>query len=349
MIKFGIMSRDQIRANAKKIRSSRRLLRFIAFTLLRDFGENLSDTEEEFYYLLYRIVPTAFGAKGTWENRYESFDGKFVEEIEKIFPADCPLRVHDMAASNAITSLKFFERLKHRKYVRVHATDYYDALYVVAVPGSRWEVVFDAEHRPLQFVGHRMVIDTVWSWTWVRIKYPINWLVKMILCATLLPKASRILEEDAALDGGRVERIELFHPRCIAAARSDSRFTLGRDNLFEPAAGSYEVIRVMGIAEFLPPDRKEAMFLAVSEHLVDGGLLIVSRHFGDGHFVSGRFVSGHVENSNAAQAPTAIFQRRGVRFVLIRDLVNGYPYKDLLLGLDLTATAGSTEPTTDQS
>ncbi len=268
MIKFGIVSRDQIRAHAKELRSGRRFLPFLALTLLRDFDENLSGTDYDELDLVYSNIPGGPRLiKGTAADRYDSVDGALVEEMEKIFPADRPLRVHDMAASSAITSLDFFERLKHRNNVRFHATDYYDALYVVAVPGSRWEVVFDAEHRPLQFVGNRMVIQASRIRQRVRIRYPINWAMQRILLATLLPKASAILETDAAKDGGRVQRIQLFHPRCIAATRSDSRFTLGRDNLFEPATGCYEVVRIMGVVRFLSPDQIEPMFRAVVGNL----------------------------------------------------------------------------------
>ena len=79
-----------------------------------------------------------------------------------------------MAASSAITSLDFFARLKQRDNVRFHATDYYDALYAVAVPGSPWETVFDAEHRPLQFIAKRMVIQASRLRQRVLIKHPIN-------------------------------------------------------------------------------------------------------------------------------------------------------------------------------
>ena len=331
MIKFGIVSRDQIRAHAKELRSGRRFSPFLAFTLLRDFDENLSGTGYDELDLVYGNIPGGPRLiKGTAVDRYDSVDGALVEEMEKIFPADCPLRVHDMAASSAITSLDFFERLKHRNNVRFHATDYYDALYAVAVLGSRWEVVFDAEHRPLQFVGKRMVIQASGFDTTARIRYPINWAMQRILLAALLPKALAVLEADAAKDGAkngdRVQRIRLFHPRCIAATRGDSRFTLGRDDLFDPASGSYEVVRAMGVARFLPPDRIEPMFRAVSEHIVEGGLLIV----GGPSIIRSR-----------TSVPTSIFQRRGGRFVLIRDVVDGYPHKKLLLGLDLTANAGS--------
>ena len=159
MIKFGIMSRKQIRAQAKAFRSSRRLMPFIAFTLLRDFHGDISATDERFLSLLYAAIPGgAYTAKSTSADRYETVEGTLAREIENTFSADQPLRIHDMAASSAVTSLKFFNLLKHRENITLHATDYYDALYVVKVPGRRWETVFDAEGQPLQFVGKRMVI-----------------------------------------------------------------------------------------------------------------------------------------------------------------------------------------------
>ena len=89
----------------------------------------------------------------------------------------------------------------------------------------------------------------------------------------------------------------------------------------------------MGVVRYLQPDKVEQMFRAVSQHIVEDGLLIVA---------------SHSETMDHTQRPASIFQRRGTRFVLIREIVNGYPYKNLLLDLDLTANGGSPEPATDQ-
>jgi hypothetical protein len=297
----------------------------IAYTLLREFDGNLTPADEKILDLLYHKLPGGHKTvKRTAAGRYRSIDDSVVEEIAKTFPVDRLLRVHDMAASNAITSLEFFERLKHRDNMRFHATDFYDAVHAVSVPESRWKVVFDAEHRPLQFVGSRMVIPATRLKAKERLRYPVNWALQRILSATVLPKALRILQAPMAAEDSRVERIELFHPRCIAAARSDRRFTLGRDNLLKPASGSYEVIRIMGVVRFFPPEWIEPMFRAVSEHVVDGGLLVVGQR--PRHYT-------HVQ--------TTIFQRRGRHFVAIRDLADGHPHRELLLGLELTGDAES--------
>jgi hypothetical protein len=322
MIKFGIMSRHQIRAKAGELRSSRRSWPFVAHTILKDFDENLTGDDELMLALVYGSIPGGpHVRKGTSVYRYATFDGALVEEIEKTFPPGEAIRIHDMAASNGITSLELFERLKHRENISIRASDYYDALSFVSFPGSNWQAVFDAEGRPLQIVGKRMVIPAIPLDAAVKRKYPLIWIMQKILLMTVLPRAARILKDGADKDGAQIEKIQLFHPKCLAASRSDPRFTLDRDDLFAPAAGSYEVIRVMGVDNFLPADRIEPMFRAVAEHIVEGGLLVVSSHIGE---------------SRRAKTPTAIFQRHGGRLTLTRDLDPGYPYKDLLTGLDLT-------------
>ena len=326
MIRYGVVSRERVPLEATT--AHRRRFPLIALTILREFDENLSVSDEKLLDLVYATMRGGtHNFKLTFAGRYKAIDSQVVEEIERIFPDDRPLRIHDMAASNAITSLELFERLRHRDNVRVHASDYYDAVYVVSVGGSRWKVIVDAEHQPLQFVGTRMVIQASKIRRKERLRYPINWVIQRILFVTVLPKALRILKADAARNDDRVERIELFHPKCVATARSDPRFSLGRDNLLAPAAGFYDIIRVLGVVNFFPRDLMEPMFRAVCERVVDGGLLIVA-------------TTNYVEK-DPAHVPTTVFQRRGARFAAIRDLCGSHPYRELILGLRLTAEAGS--------
>lgn len=326
MIKYGIVAREQFSSQATT--ADMRRFPLIAITLLKEFDEHLSPSDEELLHRIYtRMSGGPHNLKGTFAGRYAAIDSYVVEEIEKAFPEDRPLRIHDMAASNAITSLELFERLKHREHVRVHATDFYDAVYVVSVPGSRWKVIFDAEDRPLQFVGTRLVVPASKIQKKERLRYPINWAIQQILVAAVLPKARQILKADRAENNHRVERIELFHPKCIALARSDPRFSLGRDNLLAPQPRPYEVIRILGVVKYLPSNLVEPMFRAVSEHVVDGGLLIVA---------TVRFAG-----TDTGPAETTIFQRRGESFAAVRDLYDGYPYRELILGLRLTAETGS--------
>lgn len=326
MIRYGIVSREQI--PLAETGASLRRFPLVALTILREFDENLSVSDEKRLDLVYATIRGGpDNLKVTFAGRYKAIDSQVVEEIEKIFPDDRPLRIHDMAASNAITSFELFERLKHRDHVRVHATDYYDAVYVVSVAGSRWKVIFDAEDQPLQFVGTGMVVQATKMRKKNRLRYPVNWAIQRILFASVLPKARQILKTDG--NDESVERIELFHPKCIATARSDSRFTLGRDNLLAPAAGAYEVVRILGVVNFFGRDLIEPMFRAVCEHVVDGGLLIAA--------------TMNYVKKDPAQVPTTIFQRRGDRFAAIRDLFDGHPYRELILSLRLTGEAGSVE------
>jgi hypothetical protein len=320
-LRRGIMSRDQVPTQLTGIKA-RYSMPFVAFTLLRDFEGELSPDDELRLAFIYSAIPGgAFNMKGTLVDKYAAFDVAADEEIDKAFPAGAAVRVHDMAVSSGITSLELFDRLKHRDKFSLHATDLYDALSVVSVPGGNWQVVFDAVGAPLQFIGKRTVVQATKLVRFARRRYPLNWILQRFLLMTVLPRARRILKTEADKDGGAVSRIRLFHPKCLAASRDDPRFTLGRDDLFAPADGFYEVLRIMGVVKYLPVDRIEPMFRAITEHIVDGGLLIVASH-GD--------------TLATEPGPAAIFQRRGGRFVMIREMVSGYPYADVILGLDLT-------------
>ena len=74
------------------------------------------------------------------------------------------------------------------------------------------------------------------------------------------------------------------------------------------------------LVRFLPPDLAERMFRAVARSIVEGGLLILSSH------------DRELDN---LRRPSGIFQRRGPRFIAVRDIGEGLPHRELLLGLDL--------------
>ena len=167
----------------------------------------------------------------------------------------------------------------------VHATDYYDAIYVVRVPNSKWSVVFDAELQPLQFVGAGMVLSARRNAPW---RYIANRLVQRWVLRRHLEPARQLLQASLSNNGelisgngvpAQVRRVPLFHPDCVAAARHDPRFTLGRHDLFAPSPRTYHVIRVMNVLtpEHLPEDLLRRAVCACATGLREGGLFVAGR------------------------------------------------------------------------
>ncbi len=233
------------------------------------------------------------------------------------------IRIHDMAASNAITSLELFEHLRDRETVLLKASDYYDQLHVVNV-GDRWRVAFDVDLKPIQYIGRRMMVCA-------RRPDPdaptVDTIVKPALQAVLLPPA--LAEVQRALDGTRAhpvqtdqyQQVSLFHPRCRSEAASDPRFELQRDDLFNPAPFRYDVVRVANAlsTDFMSEARILAGVRAVAETIVEGGLLVLGRNAAGGD----------------GPARGTIFVLNRDRLIPLADVSEGYQHKEAVRQLAL--------------
>ncbi|MCC6981848.1 MAG: hypothetical protein IT535_01125 [Bauldia sp.] len=255
--------------------------RYAAF-LVGEFEGDLDPRQERVLDAIYWQISVGDRSKPggchkwTWRSRLRQVDDALLGLLETRFAAGDRLRVHDMAASNAVTSLDLFELLRDRPMASVHATDFFDRLFVVdaALPG--WKVVLNADRSLLQFVGPGMVVRRS-----SLERTPFGKALGAGLKALLYAKAVEAVE---AQTPGAMAEIELFHPHCVRAAAEDPRFTLGRDNLFDPAPGTYEVIRVMNASALgeLGPEQSSRFVKGLFARLAEGGLFILGLNVGDG-------------------------------------------------------------------
>jgi hypothetical protein len=217
--------------------------------------------------------------------------------------------------------MDLFERLsRERKNIAVHASDFFDALYIVTSPGTSWKVVFNRALAPVQYVGRRLVIPAnrkpkhFWPTLLRQPKAQIIGLVlRPWLRATELPTAFETLTRalhgpsgGVATEARRsVKRISLFDPRCRALAEVDSRFTLGQSDFFTPSHLPYHAIRIMNALSAQVPDAEMKMLLtAIHSSLREDGLF--------------------VEGNGADECVQAtVFRRSNSGFVAISTLNNG--------------------------
>jgi hypothetical protein len=233
------------------------------------------------------------------------------------------IRIHDMAASNAITSLELFDHLRDREPVSVKASDYYDRLHVVNV-GERWRVAFDVDRKPIQYIGRRMMICA-------RRPDPdaptVDTVVKPALQAALLPPAlaalQRALEDPRAppVQNDQYRQMSLFHPRCRSEAATNARFELQRDDLFSPAPFRYDVVRIANAlsTDFMSEARIIAGVRAVAATIAEGGLLVLGRNAAGGD----------------GPARGTIFVRDRGRLIPLADVSEGYQHKEAVRQLTL--------------
>jgi hypothetical protein len=317
MIVFGVVKREDV---LPRYRFSRLRPRF-SFALLGEFADPLSEEDEEALAIIYREMGSI--PKNTWAGRLSAVDDALVAEIAARFPATAPLRVHDMAVSNAITSVELFERLRERPNLSFVASDYFDAIDVVDVPDSQWRIIFDAARQPLQFVGRRLVIDAQRR---ERRRFPVNRLLRHIVAARIVPKARAIL------DRGGAEHIRLFHPRAQALSVQDPRFQLERDDAINPAERTFEVIRVTGLFSKgrFPRATIEAALDRIARNLTENGLLVLGSHW---------------PGKDASEATITLFARKGDRLTVVSHLGLGTPLREIALGVRIPRSAAATANT----
>ena len=299
MLKLGALERSHAARHPK---------RALALTMLRQFGGELSDADEEILHRLYCTVRLANGGHmKTFPNRYPQLDDQIAEELDRRFSAGEPVRIHDMGASGAVTSLEMFHRLRGRQNLTVHASDFLDALLVVDVPGTGWQVVFDNQRRALQFIGYRMVIST----TDEPRKYPINRAIRAFLMGWILPRAKQLLE------AGSATRIEVWHPKARLEAATDPRFSLGYADIFNPMPEVYTMVRILNVCHRFPAAALPRLFTKVARTIAPGGLLVV----------------GFRPMLNPLDA--SFFERSAGGFSLVRDIGAGFSDKDSVLEVGL--------------
>lgn len=289
----------------------------LAFTLLAELGMPLRPADEAALELIAEAMATGHGMvhrRRTFPDRYAPVNAATASAVSRVFPDAPRLRVCDVGVSNGITAVEFFLALATVCSPDFFGMDYLDGISVVG-PIGRWRVVFDNVGRPLQFVGHRLVIPVV---TRDRPRYVINRLLKPWLMRTVLPKARRILGEASDTDA-RVRKISAFHPRARDLVATDQRFRLAFGDMYQPIAGPFDVVRVMSVFSNLDAGQITRAVSSICTPLVEGGLFVVGRNPG----------------RHSREIPTTIFRRRGHRLVPHLDLMGGAEQSALIQSVEL--------------
>ena len=284
--------------------------RSVPFTLFESFPALEPRRQGKIRRRLYAVLNySSVGTQHTWPNRFRELDEVLIQEINAALPVDELVHVHDMAASNGITSVELFERLiAERQKISVHASDFFDAFYVVSPPQSRWQVVFNRALAPVQFVRGNYAISAG------RLRMKIaHRALETWLKLSVLPSAIRILSSflhgPAGGEGSElrlcVKTISLFHPRCQELAQADCRFTYGRDDLYAPRSVPAHVVRLMnGLHPALPESEVRKALAGIYRTLLDDGIFMIGTR-------------------TPRERGVTIFRRSKRGFVAIRDIDGG--------------------------
>ncbi len=323
MREFGITRREQIPGNLSVTMEKPP---HIAISMLGELVAPLRDRDEVAIELICDAMATGDGQihrRRTFPRRYDVVNQAIID-LAKTELADAnPLRVYDVAVSNGISSVEFFEALAKDFNPEMHAMDYLDAIQVVG-PFGQWSVVFDNIGRPLQFVGRNFVIPVNGKGSW---RHPVNQLLKNWLKRSLLPRALRELGKTDA-SNCRVQRCDAFHPHAKTLAQRDPRFRIDHGNMYVPVDAHFDLIRVMSVFSNVSDEQVTRAVQALCASLDDGGLLVVGRNPG----------------RHSKEIPTTIFRRQGAELLPVLDLMGGAEQKTTILSVDLQDTKQRLEP-----
>lgn len=195
--------------------------------------------------------------KRTRANRYPELDKLTLEWINRRFPNGQRVAIHDVAASDGITSVELFRLVSASRDLTLRSSDYYDALKWVRMGG--FDFIFDADDKPLQMGRGGIGVSARYG--------PLS-----VILRPLWGMATR------KLSGAK--RLALQHPDALTLAAADPRFTLVRESFYEPAPGPYHVVRVMNaVYPNLGEDGTRRVLEAMRGTIVDGGMLVIGRRY----------------------------------------------------------------------
>lgn len=323
MLRFGITKRGPIAQKWVERVNKRTGWRPFALTLLEEIQLDYAESDESLLEAVYANTSGGVGIhKMTRRGRMGELDERIAAEVDLRFADNATVSVHDMACSNAITSLELFQMLSRNRRVLMQATDYFDALWYVRVGESPWTVVFDSDFKPIQFVGRGFVISASHREPY---RYLVNCLMREILMRTVLVQAKEALDNRLDRQGQSrsakstecVRKLQLFHPRCVQFAERCGEFQLGRQDIFSTGGASCHIIRVMNALTLhhFSAERVVAGIRAVAGHLECGGILVLGRS---------------TEEADGASRATA-YLWDGIALAPIWAINGGYEWPELVL------------------
>ncbi len=325
MIKFGVTHRGDYARYALDQERQHRGWWPYAYTLLADDSSSDTQFEEALVTRLYESLAAGDGVyKITRPGRFTTLDEHVAVDCQTRFPNTRPLVVHDIAASNGITSLELYRRLAKDRPVEFHASDYFDQLYLVSPPGSGWTVAFDAHGRPLQLSSERFVLS---AYRKEPLRFLVNRLVQSFVWKSALPRAVeqfRRFQAQGQTEG--VRAVRLFHTECLQEAdRPGSTFLLHRHDAFAPNPYRCDIVRIMNFLTggHIPLERIPVGVQSACHGLREGGLLILGRTVDEG--------DGRIR--------ATVFERRGTALHKAWSMTDGYEHEPLVLQTPLAPIA----------
>jgi hypothetical protein len=272
MLRLGIYTRKQyLRARARKAVAASA----VSYKLL-DIGD-ASETERQIFEEIQFRLRTSNGTfRTTFRDRFADVDTAAVQILQDAYEFEAALYVQDRAASHALTSCEWAERLFHFfPHVEFEASDRLLELFHISLSKEEGYIV-EPDGKPLQWIRPPFVVGLSDR---EPLRYPMNHLIAARAARRFqqLNLADKLIRSNTA-EGCQINRISCVHPRARSLNHRDPRFRLAVRSVFEITPG-VDVLRTMNIfnRSYFSEDRLQDAVKAVYESLKPGGIWIVGR------------------------------------------------------------------------
>jgi hypothetical protein len=310
MLKFGISRKDQLTPDnlgshhgmefeLRHLWGFFKSRKFISLDLYNSL-DNLSQAESDKIQgrMLARFSLDNGSLKYTHSQRFNDFDQLALKSIKVNFPA-CPVRIHDIGASDGRTSCDLYDHLNklYGEGLDFLASDYAPYLYVLKRGRSARRLILDGHDNILQIITPPFVFIVVRPESTKL--YPLNRLIRYF--ATIFYAEPLVKAYKAGRPGIERTRLDLLSRKCREYVAERKNFRFESYDVLSGPTDRFDIIRAMNVLNYsyFP----EAQLRKAVENIVlslnEGGLFITGSNFERGTIVNGALykkVRGRMEN-----------------------------------------------------
>jgi len=272
MLKFGIWTQEQYLREGER----RKLFGHRVSYSLLNVGDNPTPEQIRVFEDISFTLRTSNGTfRTTFRNRFSQIDNLVLERLGELYAPGTALVVEDRAVSHALTSLEWACKLfPCFPNARFFASDILLYLIELTLPNGDVFVV-EPNGKPLQYIRPPFVVSLQHR---EAKRYPVNsWvaaLVRRRFAGLALP--------EGWMEGAgeySVRRIPFIHPEARALSRSNPRFQVCLQSVFDVSTAPCHVIRTMNIFNrgYFSEQQLMEGARAVHQSLLPGGIWIVGR------------------------------------------------------------------------
>ncbi len=289
MLKFGIYNKKQLRK--KDLGNFWNKRKFIAIDLypeLKNIDKSQALKWEEIILKKFSLSNGVY--KRTSLNRFPEFNQKIINFLNKNFPKNKKLKIHDTAVSDGRTAVDFFHQLLKNS---LHSFQYYasdkDSEIFIYQKG-RLKIARDEKGNLLQIIFPPFVFNTTKPEN--SYLYPLNKLVKFII-----KKVYKNFLKNSKQTG--VKKIKLFSYLAIETEKKYKNFQFLNYDLTKKTDKKFDVIRAMNVlnTSYFKNQTAQQIINNLKESLEEEGLLIIGSNQGANTRVDGAIFKKTKDNN----------------------------------------------------